>query len=287
MSRPSSAGGPRSTPTRSDASAWPLRSEVCRPVYGCSFGDERFLALIREGGWDLLCHHAADVTNYKSPDFDAVAALRNNTHNLPAVLEALRAAGCRRLLLTGSVFEGGEGCRLPGPARLLSLRPVQGPDGTGVSLLLRPRRPGPRQVRHPQPLRSLRGASLHGLSHEELAGRRHAESAPALPTSATISTCRCWPRSTPSSLRSSRPPASPGSTPAATPRARARSRSAWPRRCDPRLGLPCPVELKKQVDFPEPRVRINTDPPDADALGWDESAAWDEMAHYYQRSVAT
>ena len=49
----------------------------------------------------------------------------------------------------------------------------------------------------------------------------------------------------------------------------------------PRLGLPCSVELKKQVDFPEPRVRINTDLPDADALGWDESAAWDEMARYY------
>ena len=51
----------------------------------------------------------------------------------------------------------------------------------------------------------------------------------------------------------------------------------------PRLGLPCPVELKKQVDFPEPRVRINTDLPDANSLGWDESAAWDDMARYYQR----
>jgi UDP-glucose 4-epimerase len=51
----------------------------------------------------------------------------------------------------------------------------------------------------------------------------------------------------------------------------------------PRLGLPCPVELKKQVDFPEPRVRINTDPVNADALGWDESAAWGEMADYYRR----
>ena len=52
----------------------------------------------------------------------------------------------------------------------------------------------------------------------------------------------------------------------------------------PRLGLPCPVELKKQVDFPEPRVRINTDPADADVVGWDESTAWDEMAHYYRHA---
>ena len=86
-----------------------LTTEACRPVHGCCFGDEKFLGLIKEGGWDILCHHGADVTNYKSPDFDTVAALRNNTHNLPAVLETLRAAGCRRVLLTGSVFEGGEG----------------------------------------------------------------------------------------------------------------------------------------------------------------------------------
>ena len=51
----------------------------------------------------------------------------------------------------------------------------------------------------------------------------------------------------------------------------------------PRLGLPCLVELKKQTDFPEPRVRINTDILDVDTLGWDESTAWNDMARYYQR----
>ena len=54
----------------------------------------------------------------------------------------------------------------------------------------------------------------------------------------------------------------------------------------PRLDLPCAVELKKQTDFPEPRVRINTDIPDADALGWSESAAWDEFAAYYRQLPA-
>ncbi|MGO9919029.1 MAG: NAD(P)-dependent oxidoreductase, partial [Isosphaeraceae bacterium] len=51
----------------------------------------------------------------------------------------------------------------------------------------------------------------------------------------------------------------------------------------PRLNLPCPVELKKQTDFPEPRVRINTDFPDVEAVGWNESTAWDGLAAYYQR----
>jgi nucleoside-diphosphate-sugar epimerase len=54
----------------------------------------------------------------------------------------------------------------------------------------------------------------------------------------------------------------------------------------PRLGLPCPVELKRQVEFPEPRVRINTDFPDAAAAGWTEAAAWDEMAAWYRALVA-
>src|SRR4051794_21132817 len=84
-------------------------TEVCRPVLGCSFGDEAFRSLVREGGFALLCHHAADVTNYKSADFDAVAAVANNTRNLPSVLAAFREGGGRRIVLTGSVFEGGEG----------------------------------------------------------------------------------------------------------------------------------------------------------------------------------
>ncbi len=86
-----------------------LASRVCRPVYGCSFGDASFLTLIREAKWDLLCHHAADVTNYKSPDFNATGAVQNNTLNLSSVLDALKTAGCSKVLLTGSVFEGGEG----------------------------------------------------------------------------------------------------------------------------------------------------------------------------------
>ena len=100
----------RRVPRRRPAAARRARgSRGCRPVSGCSFGDESFLDLIGEGGWDLLCHHAADVTNYKSPDFDTVGAVRNNTHNLLAVLRALKAAGCGKVLLSGSVFEGGRG----------------------------------------------------------------------------------------------------------------------------------------------------------------------------------
>jgi hypothetical protein len=48
-----------------------------------------------------------------------------------------------------------------------------------------------------------------------------------------------------------------------------------------RLNLPCEIGLKRQTDFQEPRVRINTDLIDGDALDWDETQAWDELGEYY------
>jgi len=49
----------------------------------------------------------------------------------------------------------------------------------------------------------------------------------------------------------------------------------------PRLGLACELQLKRQVKFDEPRIRINTDVPDVEALRWNEREAWDEIAKYY------
>src|SRR5262249_23659113 len=80
----------------------------CRPFFGCRFGDDTFLGLLREQELDVLCHHAADATNYRSPDFDVAAAVANNTLRANEVLRPLRECG-GSLLLTGSVFEPGEG----------------------------------------------------------------------------------------------------------------------------------------------------------------------------------
>ena len=66
-----------------------------------------------DSGFDLLAHHGAYVTDYRSPDFDFAAALASNTRNLPAVVEAAKAGGVKRLLITGSVFEGAKGPATP------------------------------------------------------------------------------------------------------------------------------------------------------------------------------
>ena len=86
-----------------------LLANICHPVFRTSFGDDHFLALIKEGSFDLLCCHGAQVTNYNKPDFDVFAAVENNTYRLPEVCDVLASTGCNKILLTGSVFENDEG----------------------------------------------------------------------------------------------------------------------------------------------------------------------------------
>lgn len=76
-----------------------------RLVPNAPFGSDAFLKLAGAEKFDVLCHHAAEIANYRSPDFDALAALASNTHNLRAVLKTLKCP----VVLTGSVFENDEG----------------------------------------------------------------------------------------------------------------------------------------------------------------------------------
>ncbi|WP_293348939.1 NAD(P)-dependent oxidoreductase [Phenylobacterium sp.] len=87
------------------------RLERCaRVTFNRPFGSEALLADIRaSGGLDVLAHHAAHITGYRDPGFDPVDALARNTAGAGAVLEAVREAGARLVVLTGSVFEAGEG----------------------------------------------------------------------------------------------------------------------------------------------------------------------------------
>src|SRR5882762_8677274 len=82
--------------------------ELCETRFGCAFGNDGFLALTKTS-FDVLCHHGAEVGDYRSPDFDPYRAAAANLHRLPEVLRALKDRGCGRLVLTGSVFEANEG----------------------------------------------------------------------------------------------------------------------------------------------------------------------------------
>jgi nucleoside-diphosphate-sugar epimerase len=259
-----------------------LASKCSRPIYDCSFGDARFLALIAEGGWDLLSHHGADVTNYKSPDFNVVAALGNNTSNLSQVLDALGKTGCRRVLLTGSVFEADEGAGSEGlldvsayglskalTSRVFRYYCTRAGFCLGKFVIPNPFGPYEDSRFTSYVMRSwLKGAEpvcsspayVRDNIHVSLLAKVYAQFAAEFPDSN-------YSQINPSGYIESQGTFT--------------LRLAQEMR--PRLGLLCPVKLLKQIDFPEPRVRINTDPPDSDALGWNESTAWDQMATYYRR----
>jgi hypothetical protein len=53
----------------------------------------------------------------------------------------------------------------------------------------------------------------------------------------------------------------------------------------PRLGIRCPITLLQQSEFGEPMVRINTDRVDGTAFEWNEAAAWDAEAEFYNAGV--
>ena len=78
------------------------------PVFGCKFGDAKFLEILKDG-ISIICHHGAYVTDYKSSSFDITEALKNNTNNIIEVIDDAGKHNCESLVITGSVFENNEG----------------------------------------------------------------------------------------------------------------------------------------------------------------------------------
>ena len=78
------------------------------PGWTTEFGSHRFLSLLNTP-WDLFCHHASEMENYRSFDFNLSAASAKNTKNIRTILNRLAANGCRRIVFTGTVFEPYEG----------------------------------------------------------------------------------------------------------------------------------------------------------------------------------
>jgi len=82
--------------------------EFADVVESTSFGDDRFLDLVGRGP-DIVAHHGSHVGDYRSADFDVVGAVAANTRNVRAVMERMKTCGSRAFVLTGTVFEPGEG----------------------------------------------------------------------------------------------------------------------------------------------------------------------------------
>ena len=254
----------------------------CQPIFGASFGTPEFVELLKTGRFDVLCHHAADVTNYKSPDFDAVAALAANTRNLTAVLNVFRTGGGRRIVLTGSVFENDEGAGSEG-------LPAFSPYGLSKALTAQSFRyyAGTAQIGLgkfviPNPFGPFEEPRFTAyLVKNWFAGKTPSVQTPAyvrdnIHAALLAKTYVRFVEQTPSSGFAK-----------LNPSGYVESQGAFAlrfaREMRPRLGLACDVELKVQTQFTEPRIRINTEPADAIVSGWNDRDDWDAVAEYYRR----
>ena len=249
-------------------------------VWASPFGETRFLDLIAGQGFDLLCHHAARVADYRSPDFDVVAALAENTREFPRVLRTMREKGMRGVVLTGSVFEAEEGTgNLPlrafspyGVSKGLTAQLVSywcavlgvplgkfvipnpfGPfeEPRFCSFLVKTWREGKAaEVRTPDYVRD--------NIHVDLLAKVYAAFAAATAGSSGFS------RANPSGYVETQ----------------GAFAQRFAREVGPRLSLDAAIVLGRQTDFSEPLARHNTEP--AAIAGWSESRAWDELAAFYR-----
>jgi nucleoside-diphosphate-sugar epimerase len=260
-----------------------LARALCETRFGCAFGNDDFLALTKTP-FDVLCHHGAQVGDYRSPDFDPYRAAAANLHHLPDVLKALKDRGCGRLVLTGSVFEANEGA---GSAPLRAFSPYGLSKGLTAAAaqfyadredftfekFVIPNPFGPYE--EPRFTAYLMKTWLAGETARVQTPRYVRDN---IPVGLLAKAYAAFIDASPAlgTVRRLNPSFYPESQGAFAERVR--------REAESRLARPCRLELGTQTKFPEPPVRINIDVLDADQLGWSESEAWDELVTYYASS---
>lgn len=252
-----------------------------RAVFETPFGSDRFFAALRGlGPCDRFCHHWAEVRDYRSPDFDAVAALAANTRRFVELLRAIKDLGCGGMVLTGSVFAQNTG---------LGNWPMRAFSPYGLSKGM-----------------TAEFAAYHcereavRLDHFVIPNPFGPYEEPRF----TDYLMRTWSQgeparvATPRYVRDNIPVDLLGRAYAAFvgadapggrsfgPSLYAESQGAFAERVAletrARRPLACALVHADQTEFAEPRMRINSDPLDLAALGWDEAAAWDGFVRYYE-----
>ena len=259
----------------------------CVPVFDCAFGSPAFMQLLAEHGpFDVLCHHAADVTDYHSPDFDIARALQANTLNMRAALARLSDGGCSRIVLTGSIFEPGEGqgsdglkaFSAYGLSKALTAQAAQfyaDEAGMHFGKFVIPNPFGPfEEPRFTAYLvRTWAKGEVAGVRtpayvrdniHVDLMARAYADFVAHLPSGAGSSQLN----------------------PSGYIESQGAFAQRFARELSQRTGLACELDLNEQTDFPEPRIRVNSDPAQALVPQWSESAAWDAIAAYYEPMIS-
>jgi len=231
---------------------------VCTPIWSCKFGQRTLLDTIEaEGPWDMFCHHAADVTNYKSMDFNVANAVSSNTSNVAQVLRVLSANGCNHIALTGSVFEQNEGA---GNGTMRAFSPYGLSKGLTADIF------------------------SYWCEELDLALGKFVIPNPFGPEEEprfTAYLVRTWLAYVDFVQSLAKSTVNMKLNPSGYVESQGAFATRFSREMSKRFNLPCELQLNKQTDFSEPLVRINTEPCYSTFPGWDESLSWDSVANYY------
>ena len=254
--------------------------QVADVAYAYPFGSQAFLDLVRSRP-DIaaLAHHAADVTGYRDPGFDSAAAFGRNLAGAPQALRLLAGQGCGVLMVTGTVFEAGEG---GDPAEPLAVTPY-GLSKTLTNVALQhhaawmglrfgrfviPSPYGAFEQQRSFPAYLFRSwfAGETPLVRTPLYLRDHLPATQLARAYAEHLSALLADPATPAVRRPSGWIATQGDF--------AQKVAAEAGR---RLGRDCPVGCAEQTEFPEPLRRVNCEP----APDQDEAAFWDDYVEWY------
>lgn len=253
----------------------------CTLVFNCAFGSPQFLQQVSGSRhWDMLCHHGAEVGDYKSQDFDVAAALASNTNNLNTVLQALADRGAQRVVLTGSVFEENEGAGSDGlptfspygiskSATASVFRYQADRLGLGLGKFVIPNPFGAfEEPRFTAYLLNTwaRGEAAAVNTPDYIRDNIHVDLLAAVYAQFVENLAEVgYSQVNPSGYVESQ--------------GQFAQRFAAAMR--PRLSAACEVVLNNQTDFSEPFFRTNTESAERMIGAWDEEAAWDSIADFY------
>jgi nucleoside-diphosphate-sugar epimerase len=256
--------------------------EYCTPLVISYFGDEKFMEAIRGSKWDLFCHHAADATDLRSPDYDWLGALRSNTNNLSNVVDELKKSGCEHTILTGTFCEANEGTGTEprealyfyGLAKTLTrevFRYICDSKKMSFGKFVIPISFGPYedpklctylvkswlngeipQVKTPKYFRDNIHVSLLAKYYSYFVNSFIKQTGEV--------------KINPSGYKELIEDFA--------------KRVA--REIAPRLGVECRLDFFNQTEFPEPLVKYNTDEIDEVKSAWNESEAWDQLAEFFK-----
>ena len=219
-----------------------LVCEVARPLWDSALGDVT-------GEWDVICAHGAEATDYRSADFDADAAVAENTRGV-AELSA------PRIVVTSSVFEQG----VQTPYAESKRRTTAAFSAIDAAVFVIPNPFGPWE--EPRFTTYLARTWLAGEvavvnTPDYVRDNIHVQ---ALANAYVRFVESDAPRAAPSQYRERQ----------------GAFAQRFARELEPLLGVACRVELREQSSFDEPRELVNTDPVDG-------PEPWAELAEWYLR----